>query len=214
MLAGTVVRRNLSALPKTTPTLAVGTVNSSGFGQTPTRFLQSGVALPDGRVGVVTRLTVSAGGTTSASGDLLMAQNKPLVEPGRTYAGSVWVRSTAPLRVRAAAQWLTVSGSSAGATVGQPVTLTPGVWARLSVVGAAPGEANRVRLDIDSAAQTPYGADLILDADMILIEQSSTISPFFDGATEGADLMRLYETLPRYLVGEPGTSGSGRWPAA
>lgn len=200
LLAGTTMRRNLQARPRTTGSASVASLRatSSGWGGTDLAIARVADSSAPSGGGYVTRLTrVSAGTTTSGDFTYSDGPGQVDVTPGKSYAMSIEVRSSAALVVCLRMLSLTSTGASAGYSDSPIVTLVGGAdFVEISVVGIAPSGGVKLRPTIISRGVVSYPAGTTLDVDACLTEPADQIRPFFDGGTAGVDLMRLYETPP------------------
>lgn len=204
MVAGVTqtLRTNLSGNPTgnlvATPSQTVGVTDQKFFGNGPgtgTRTWYTGMG--DGPAGItsyrrkqwtVTPTSASDVGMTFHNGGV--ASTRPVVVPGTNYALSFWTRTTlrasgggiSRLEIKF---WASDGTTQIGSTVTQGVTTADSDWHLNTIVLTAPVGAAQVTLQWSlnlPAASLPQPGDYI-DITGVLWETTSTVLPFFDGAT-------------------------------
>lgn len=143
----------------------------------------------DHPVGITTahRRTWS-GATTAPSGSVLfdgrLAAALPiLVTPTASYTASIYARPSKAQTLQAAINFYDDSGTLLLSTTGPNVGVGAAAWQRLSVTEVAPAGATRATV----AAQVPAGGTNWAPGDWLdgtgaLLEQATTLKPYFDGA--------------------------------
>jgi hypothetical protein len=108
------------------------------------------------------------------------------IAAGQSLAASAWMRSDVAQAFSAYIQWYDVNNTNIGgtsATTGY-ITLTPNVWGFNSVVAVAPANTSYAKVIFG-----PYGGSIqmapgdYIDFDQALIEISTVVGSYFDGAT-------------------------------
>lgn len=137
--------------------------------------------------------TVTTAGTDLAVGlgvDTGLSALIP-VTAGLAYTMSYYASSTVNQTIHGQIVWYNASSVALGSFVnGSDVTLTggAGVFSRISVVNAvAPAGAAFMRIDADlGAGAIIMPISSVLNIDGVMVEQSATLNPYFDGDFLGA----------------------------
>lgn len=110
--------------------------------------------------------------------------NKISVTGGKDYTASCYVRAASQTRFfRISVFWYTAAGSYISMSQGPDQTNSNSAWTRISVRGTAPSNATKAVVDIRESTGyiVPQGEQHYVDA--VLLEQSTTLKAYFDGAT-------------------------------
>lgn len=157
---------------------------------------------------VVWNTTSSVGAVTNADllffGDQTWADSQQVnravcsVQPGQTYAGTVWVRCSRAIQACVQLQMLTNSAGALGTNQSSNVTLVPNVWTQLSTTATAGANATAIRIDVDvTSSNLVWNAGDTFDVTMVSLTATPTAYPFADGS------------LPNWnWAGKPGQSMS------
>jgi len=114
---------------------------------------------------------------TVAAGTLVLAESATrATTSGLPWTISAYVRGTPGRTVQARAYW----GPAGVAVLGSAVTLT-GEWQRVHVTAVAPAGATSVAAGV-VVAGTGVSVGTWCDVDCVLVEQTSALAPYFDGA--------------------------------
>lgn len=108
------------------------------------------------------------------------------VTGGKAYTISVYARpSTTARRVRVTLQWEKASGVRISDSISGWTNEVAGTWTRRSLAATAPSTAAQVvvnvEFEVSSGDPFPHGEVHYIDA--VLLEQSATANPYFDGST-------------------------------
>ena len=133
---------------------------------------------------------VVCNGTYSYQG--IYMYNHPAVSPSNIYTASAWVLGEAGKSIRIGIQELTAAGAVVGTTYSSTIVAT-GSWQRYSVTrtfGSTAAKANVLISTASSVAHTFYVDDVLIDA-------SSSVRDYFDGATgNGGDFAYAWTGTP------------------
>ncbi|WNO26037.1 minor tail protein [Arthrobacter phage Wildwest] len=149
------------------------------------------------------RLTYSA----SSTGNRGRYHDEPVaVTSGETWTASMWVRPSTTLTLKMNMEFRTAADVLVGSTVqGTAVSCPANVWTRLSVSGAATGNADVIRVQNYAFTATfPAGATYDLDAEQI---ERGTLTDYMDGDTTASD--KAYQ-----WTGTAGNSASNEYSLA
>lgn len=134
----------------------------------------------DGAYVEVTWSTAPTGGARSITVDTTGTAGQ--VTAGLVYTASAWVRSSTNRAVSLDLGWY--AAGFVGQKVGTSVTLTPGVWTRVSVTGTAAATATRAVVSVSAKANPGVGETLAVSKG--LLERTTSVWPWYDGASPGA----------------------------
>ncbi|WIY84338.1 hypothetical protein [Propionimicrobium sp. PCR01-08-3] len=185
-------RRNLMVYPRTTASRAVGDASVSagasqnGWGVAATRA----IVVADGGVpsgsGYVSQIRPSGAGRAATGLHLAITDPSAFgAAEGVTYTGSIYVRTSIDISIRAALRFLKQTAPVVGnlkQEYGDPQLVRAGQWVRLSVSSNAPATTTNAQVFLYAAAVTDFPAGTTLDLDACLIEQSDVLGDYFDGA--------------------------------
>lgn len=108
------------------------------------------------------------------------------VTAGVTYSASGYVRSgTTARNTRIAMQWYNVSNGIISTVNGTLISGSTTDWIRIVFTGEAPAGAVAARVLFYVSGQSATAADVFY-LDAVTMEEGSTVSPYFDGASAGA----------------------------
>lgn len=174
LLSGTTVRRNLCSRP-----LGVSATTADGYQAANSASIQFVPGVEPG-----CRVTATAGGSKYSG---ISIPKPSTVESNAAYTLSVDVTGEVE------DSWhLSIQGSGMPVQANSPdVLIRVGETARLQVTFSPVSDAIAIYVLRGTAAVASQAV-----IRRVLIEKSALVHPFFDGSTEGADMMRLYETLP------------------
>lgn len=133
-----------------------------------------------------------------------------VVKPSTTYTFSAYVRATSASNKTAnlSVTWRDAAGTMIGPIVAsQAPTLTPGMgWVRVVLTATAPANAVRVGIVTDCDGGTTWAVGDTFDGTGLLIEESASLSPYYDGNTPATEV-----PLVQYAwTGTPNASTSVR----
>jgi hypothetical protein len=138
--------------------------------------------------------------STAAGNSVARYSGNPAVTPGGSYAVAAYVRSAAVVRTAyIQLDWYTSGNVFISSSIGTVLSTSTTAWTRISALGTAPSNASYVQIVVKFPS-TAYGEVHYVDA--VLLEQASTVNPYFDGSTG------YYQTAD--LKWENGVTNTGR----
>ena len=138
--------------------------------------------------------------STAAGNSVARYSGNPAVTPGGSYAVAAYVRSAAVVRTAyIQLDWYTSGNAFISSSIGTVLPTSTTAWTRVSALGTAPSNASYVQIVVKFPS-TAYGEVHYVDA--VLLEQASTVNPYFDGSTG------YYQTAD--LKWENGVTNTGR----
>lgn len=117
--------------------------------------------------------------TSSASGGINYLQTG--LSGSTAYRTSVHVRASKVITMRVAVAFQNSSGVTQNTVTGTATALAAGEWTRLDVQGTSNGTVDRALVRVEATSGL-WANGNTLDVDMLLIEQTTTLQPYFDGA--------------------------------
>lgn len=137
---------------------------------------------PDGSTGFQRRTVSTA--PTGGTGGHIYTQPAGAISGAASsvVAGSMWVRASVALQVRAVVT-VRSGGSTVSTATGPVVTLVPNTWTRISSVVTATGSYDGAQVSAVVQNPTLLAIGATNDAAQVLIEKASTLGPWFSGAT-------------------------------
>lgn len=180
-----VVRTNLFPYPSCN--VAGNTTNWglwAGTGGAVTGSQQPGTDTPRGVAGYFRGTWTTA--PTTGGGIALGIQTN--ISASTTYTFSMYVRPSITLPISIQGQWYDTSGTPTGAIAGAPVITCPaGKWTRLYITATSGASDGRYQLRA-YVAGAGVQVGTTIDADDVLVEQTSVLMPYFDGSAAPQNL--------------------------
>lgn len=117
--------------------------------------------------------------TSVASGGINYLQTG--LSGSTAYRTSVYVRASKVITMRVAVAFQNSSSVTQNTVTGTATALAAGTWTRLDVQGTSNASVDRALVRVEATSGL-WANGNTLDVDMVLIEQTSTLQPYFDGA--------------------------------
>lgn len=172
----------------TNPSAATATTNYSsvaGTGGTASIAHRALTDTDDGLSGYVRSTWTVA--TSSASGGINYLQTG--LSASTQYRISVYVRPSKAITIRVACAFQNSSSVTQNTANGTPVALTANVWTRIDVLGTSNATVDRGLVKVEATTGLWANGDT-LDVDMLLIEETAILQPYFDGTyTDGLGII-------------------------
>lgn len=190
------VRRNLATDPR-----GVANVPTDGIGWHTNRWFGGGspsgthtrvTGASDGPVGITTylRKTWTVGTTFAGDSGLQNVNGYMPVTPGEAITISSYLRaSSAGKSGTISCYWYDTAKANASRTpTGPNIPLPAGQWTRVTATVTVPAGAAYLSFASDIASGGAWGVNDTLDGTGLLVDRSSTVGDFFDGATADTEI--------------------------
>lgn len=168
------VRTNLCTNPRVGVDLSTISATSSGAAPTLSRVATGGPT------GTATFARATAGGALTHMQVIWGGAGTNLVTPALRYTASGWMQSSLAATVKLFLEFYDAGNAIVG-SVTFAGSISANAWTRYSVDGTAP--AGAVRAVIYFRGEAAYVLNSTLDATAVLVEQSTVLGSYLDGAT-------------------------------
>ena len=176
----TAVRTNLCTNPSMNGNNLAGHGFWAGTGGAATQAWQSGTDTPRSVAGYG-RITWST--APSAGGGY--ASSISSITGGSSYTFSIYVRPSITCQMYPTVQWYMDNSSNPTTnTTGSVVTCPAGQWTRLSITSTAASTDSQYQFRAYVNGAGGVTAGTTIDYDDILVEQTDTLQPYFDGSSK------------------------------
>jgi len=155
----------------------------SGTSTTASRSTTNGAKFGSAAYSIAFSSGKDTGVQYSANGAVIPAIQ---VIPGNSYAASAYLKITSgnSATYRLELRWFNISDVQLDTAVGSDTTVTSDIgWTRLNVTGSAPTGAVYATLILRKTMNATGVVNALLDG--VLVEQSQTVNPYFDGSFDG-----------------------------
>ena len=174
------VRTNLCTNPSFPGNDLTGWGRWPGTGNPTSTLLQSTGTGADNKAGYMSQMWSQP---PTSGGGMYWPLSGVAVTPNTTYTASAYVRCSKPVQVSAQIQWYagTMSNPTTAGS-GDSVNIPANTWTRVygTVTSDATATLGQFRWYIGSGG---LAANDTFDIDCVLIEESATLNPYFDGST-------------------------------